>query len=201
MGQDLARRVAVPVGARGAMALQKRPQKLRRQFGELKARVVLQGADHGRGYRLHGAFGGSFMRLIGAQTAVQVVQQVAQDESVQRVQAEIDSERHAALPRTGTQAVVLLKGQHAESVVSGGSEPGAEFGLIGAKAAGPSGACGEEGIVAHNLLAGLRALQPAQILDQVANREISRVAQAATAILLADLVGKAAAWLRDRRPS
>ena len=53
------------------MALQKRPQKSRRGFGELEARIVLQSAGHGRGNRLHRAFGGAFMRLIGTQTAVQ----------------------------------------------------------------------------------------------------------------------------------
>ncbi len=191
MRPELARRVGHAIGAGVGVAGEKGTHGPRRCFGELEARVGLQRAGYVFRHRFHRALRRAFMRLVRPQAAVQVVQQVSQDEGMQSIHSEIDVELEAAVPRCGLHAVVLLEAEDAEAIVSGCIQRGAELRFIHAEAAGAVGAGGEEQVVAHNLFARLGPLQPPQILNQVADREVRRIAKTIAAVFFADLVRQA----------
>ena len=118
----------------------------------------------------------------------QLVDHVAQVQRIQHAHAEIDGELQPWLAAGGLDAVASLKQQHAEAVEAGILQRKAILRLIHAEAARAAGAGGEEDVVVEDLLAGHAfLLQQLQIPHQIADGEISRIALAVVAELLAGL--------------
>ena len=121
----------------------------------------------------------------------EVVQDVGRLEGVQRAEAE-----HAATASGPASPVCAFTPSSCWNVrTRKPSNPALrsarlELGLVHAEAARPAAARREEDVAVHDVLArhagGLEFLE---VLDQVADREVGRVAQAVVAVLLADEAG------------
>ena len=86
------------------------------------------------------------------------------------------------------EAALLLEQQHAEALEAGVAQRLAVLGDVGAEAAGAAGAGGHEHVVLDDVLDRdlLLVAQPGQVLHQVADGEVGRVALPAVAELLAE---------------
>src|SRR5439155_10221393 len=90
--------------------------------------------------------------------------------------------------RGGLDAVVLLEKQHAEAVEPGVLEREPVLRLVHPEPARSAGSGSEEDIVVEDLLArNSFFLQALQILDEVADSEVGRIALPVIAVLLAEL--------------
>ncbi len=127
--------------------------------------------------------------LVGADAVAERVEHVADQDRLE----ERDEERRVhleALLLAGRllEAALLLEQQHAEAVEAGVAQRLAVLGDVHAEAARAAGAGGQEDVVLDDLLGRdlLIVAQPGQVLDQVADGEVGRVALAAVAELLAE---------------
>ena len=112
-------------------------------------------------------------------------------QGVQHAHAEIDGELQSRFAGCGLDPFLLLEQQDAEAVEAGVLQREAVLGFVHAEAAGAAGAGGEEDVIIRRCRRGDMPcfLQALQILHQVADREVSRVALAVVAELLSELEG------------
>ena len=116
------------------------------------------------------------------------VQHVAAVQRVEDAQEEVQVHLQAGFGVGLAQAAGLLEQQHAEAVETGVAQRQAILGFVHAEAARSAGAGGEEDVAVDDFLLGQSLLfQALQILHQVADGEVSRVALAVVAVFLAGL--------------
>ncbi|MBI4263801.1 MAG: hypothetical protein HY657_05470 [Acidobacteria bacterium] len=117
-----------------------------------------------------------------------VVEDVAEVERAERPHAEVHGELQARLARGGPDAVGLLKQEHPEPVEARVLHAEAVLRLVHAEAARAARSRGEEHVVVDDLLAGEAGrFQMLEVLDQMPDGEIRRIALAVVAVLLAEL--------------
>ncbi len=132
----------------------------------------------------------AFLDLVGADEVAELVDAVAHVEGVEDAEEEVDVEGEAGLGVGLGEAAGLLEEQDAEAVVAGVAEGEAILGLVHAEAAGTAGAGGEEDVAVDDVLLGeALVFEVLEVLDQVADGEVGRVALAVVAELLAGLEG------------
>ena len=116
------------------------------------------------------------------------VHHVAAVQRVEDAEEEVEVHLQAGFGVGLIQAARLLEQQHAEAVESGVAQRQPVLGLVHAEAAGTAGAGREEDVAVDDFLLGEPLLFEAlQILHQVADGEIGRIALAVVAVLLAGL--------------
>ncbi len=134
------------------------------------------------------AVGLARVHLERTQRVRHLVHHIAAVERVEDAQEEIDIHFQAGLGVGLGQAAGLLEQQHAEAIETGVPQGQAIFRFIHPEAAGSAGAGREEDVAVDDFLLGNPLLfQGLQILHQVADREVRRVALAVVAILLSRL--------------
>ena len=115
--------------------------------------------------------------LVGTELVKHLVGDVAQIERVQHSHAEIDGEFQSRLARLGLEPIVLRKQQDAKPSKSSVLQRHPVLGFVHPEAARPARPRSEEDVVVQDLLPAKPAcFQPAQILDQIAHREICGIA-------------------------
>ena len=136
------------------------------------------------------AVGLAGVHFVGPQGVGHFVHHVAAVERVEDAQEEIQVHLQAGFGVGLAQPAGLLEQQHAEAVEPRVAQRQAVLGFVHAEAARPAGAGGEEHVAVDDFLLGQPLLfQALQILHQVADGEIGRVALAVVAVLLAGLEG------------
>ena len=126
--------------------------------------------------------------FVGANGVGDFVQHVAAVQRVEDAQEEVQVHLQAGFGVGLAQAAGLLEQQHAEAVETGVAQRQAILGFVHAEAAWSAGARREEHVAVDDFLLGQPLLfQALQILHQVADGEVSRVALAVVAIFLAGL--------------
>ena len=158
---------------------------------DLKRLAILQVLAEPVDHLAEDAVGLALVRFVGADLVDQVVDDVAQVHGIQHAEAEIDGELQSGLARGGLDSVAVLEQQDAEAVEAGILQRETIFGLVHAEAAGTARAGGKEDVVVQNLLAWHAFfLQELQILHQIADGEVGRIALAVVAEFLAGLEGR-----------
>jgi hypothetical protein len=126
--------------------------------------------------------------FVGANRVSDFVQHVAAVQRVEDAQEEVQIHLQAGFGVGLAQAAGLLEQQHAEAVETRVAQRQAILGFVHAEAAGSASARGEEHVAVDDFLLGQPLLfQALQILHQVADGEVSRVALAVVAVFLARL--------------
>ena len=129
--------------------------------------------------------------FIGTDAEDHLVHDVAEIERIEHAHAEVHRELQPGFARGRLHAVILLEQQHAEAVEARILQSQAIFRLVHAEAARTTGAGGEEDVVVDDLLLGHAAgFQALQVLHQVADREVRRIALPVVAVFLAQLEGR-----------
>ncbi len=146
--------------------------------------VLAQSVDH----LAEDAIRLALLRLIGANLIDEVVDHIAQVHGVQHPESKIDGKLQAGLTRGGFDSIAVFEEQNAEAVKSGILQGKPVFGLIHTEAAWAARTSGEEDEVVQNLLPRQALfLEELEILHQVADGEIGRIALAIITELLAGL--------------
>ncbi len=128
--------------------------------------------------------------FVGADGVGHFVHHVAAVQRVENAEEEVEVHLQAGFGVGLAQAAGLLEQQHAEAVETGVAQGQAVLGFVHAEAARSAGAGGEEHVAVDDFLLGEALLfQALQILHQVADGEIGRVALAVVAVLFAGLEG------------
>ena len=136
------------------------------------------------------AVGLAFVGFEGANLIDQVVDDVAHVHGVEHAEAEVDGELESWFAGSGLDAVAVLEEQDAKAVKTRVLQGKTVLGFVHAEAAGPTGSGGEEDEVIENLLASQAFfLEELQVLHEVADGEIRRIALTIVAKLLARLEG------------
>ncbi len=133
--------------------------------------------------------GRSRHHLVGADAVADHVQHVADQDRLQHRLEELGVHLEALLLAGGLlEAALLLEEQNAEALEARVAERLAVLGDVGAEAAGAAGAGRHEDVVLDDLLDRhlLVVAEPGEVLDQVADGEVGRVALTAVAELLAE---------------
>ena len=116
------------------------------------------------------------------------VHHVAAVQRVEDAEEEVDIHLQPGFGVRLVEAAGLLEQEHAEAVEPGIAQRQAVFGFVHAEAAGSASAGGEEDVPVDDFLLGNALLfERLQILHQVADGEVSRIALAVVAVLLAGL--------------
>ena len=150
---------------------------------QILAQTVHRLAEHAIGFAL--------LHFKRANLVDKIVEDVAHVHRIEHAEAEIDRELQARLAGRGLDSVAVLEQQHAEAIEAGIFQREAILGLIHAETARAAGARGEEDVVIEDVLARDAFLfEELQILHQVADREISRIALPVVAEFLAELEGR-----------
>ena len=134
----------------------------------------------------------AFFHFIGTDAVNHLVHDVAQIERVEHAHAEVDGELQAGFSRRRLHTIILLEEQYPEAVEARVLQRQAIFRLVHAEAARSAGAGGKEDVIVDDLLLGeaARRLQRLQVLHQIADGEVGRIALAVVAVLFAQLKGR-----------
>ena len=160
----------------------------RRALHDFKRRPVAQRRGELVHRALENLFGLALVHFKRAHLVDQVVHHVAHVQRVEHAESEVDGELQPRLAGSGLQPVAVVEQQHAEAVEARIFQREAILGFVHAEAARPAGARGKEDVVIENVLARhARLLERLEILHQVADREIGRIALPVVAVLLAQL--------------
>ena len=128
--------------------------------------------------------------FVGTDGVGHFVHHVAAVERVEDAEEEVEVHLQAGFGVGLAEPARLLEQQHAEAVEPGVAQRQAVLGFVHAEAARAAGAGGEEHVAVDDFLLGQSLLfQALQVLHQVADGEISGVALAVVAVLLAGLEG------------
>src|SRR5581483_6068710 len=132
----------------------------------------------------------ALFHFIGTDAIDHLVHDVAEIERVEHAAAEIDGELQAGFAGGRLYAIVLLEQQHAKVPKPRVLQSQAILRLIHAEAARPARPGSEEDVIVTDLLLrhALR-LEELQVLDEVADGEVRRVALPVVAVFLAQLEG------------
>ena len=126
--------------------------------------------------------------LVRTERVGDFVHHVAAVERVEDAEEEVEIHLQPGFGVGLAQAAGLLEQQHAEAVEPGVAQGQAVFGFIHAEAAGTAGAGGEEDVPVDDfLLAETLFFEALEVLDEVADGEIGRIALAVVAVFLAGL--------------
>src|SRR5262249_27238092 len=136
------------------------------------------------------AIGLALIRLIRTDLEDEIVEHVTQVHGVQHAGSEIDGELQTGLAGGGFDAIAVFKQQDAETIEAGVLQRVAVFGFIHAKAAWTAGSRGKEDEVVENLLPRKPFFfKELQVLHQVSDGKVRRIALAIVAKFLAGLEG------------
>src|SRR5438046_5960549 len=109
---------------------------------------------------------------------------------VKHAETKVDGEFESRFARGCFDAVAVFKQQHAEAVKSSILQRKPILGFVHAEAAWSARSRGEEDVVVQNLLArNTFLLQKLEILHQISDSKICRIALAVVAVLFAGLKG------------
>ena len=128
--------------------------------------------------------------LVGTDLVNHVVDHIAQVHRVELAHAEVGGEFQAGITGHSIDTMVLLEKQDSKLSEPRILQRHSILGLVGAEAARPAGSRSNKNVIGNDFLAGKTScfLRP-QELDEVADGEVSRIALAVVAILLAGLEG------------
>ena len=154
----------------------------------LPRRLLLQHLVHVVHDFIHGGVGRAGLNFERPDGIADLVDAVAHIHAVEHVQEEVGVHAQAGFGAGLVKPSALLEQQHAEAVIAGVAQRQAVLGFVHAEAARATGAGGQEDIVVDNVLPlHARAFERLQVLHQVPDGEIRRIALAVVAILLAEL--------------
>ena len=136
------------------------------------------------------AVGFALIHFVRTDLIDQVVEHIAQMHGVEHAEAEINGELQSRLARGGLDAIAVFEQQDAEAIEARILQREAIFSFVHAEAAGTARTCSKEDVIVQNLLTRKAFfLQELQILHQIADREIRRIALAVVPEFLARLEG------------
>ncbi len=139
---------------------------------------------------LDGLVGCARNNLVGTNLVNQVVDHIAQVDGVELAHAEVNGKFQAGIAGHRIDAMVLLEKQDAKTAEARILERHAVLGLVGAEAARPAGSRSEKNVMVENFLAREASrFERLQELYEVADGEVSGIALAVVAKLLAGLEG------------
>ena len=128
--------------------------------------------------------------LVGTDLVNHVVDHIAQVHRVELAHAEVCGELQAGITGHSIDAMVLLEKQDPKAPEPRILKRHSILGLVRAEAARPAGSRSNKNVIVEDFLARkTSSFQRPQELDEVANGEVSRIALAVVAILLARLEG------------
>ena len=141
--------------------------------------------------RLEHAVGLPRVHLVGADLIGDVVDEVTDVEGIDDPEEEVEVHLEPRLEFRLVEPPLLLEELHAEAVEAGVPQRQPEFRLVHPEAARPARPRGEEDVTVEDLLPGepLR-LETLQVLHEVADGEVGRVALPVVAELLSRLEGR-----------
>ena len=126
--------------------------------------------------------------FVGTKRVGHLVHHVAAVEGVEDAEEEVEIHLQAGFGIGLAEAAGLLEQEHAETVEAGVAQGQAVLGLVHAETAGSAGAGREEHVAVDDFLLGEPLLfQVLQVLHQVTDGEVGRVALAVVAVFLAGL--------------
>ena len=129
-----------------------------------------------------------FIHLERAHLVNHIVHHVAHVQGIEHAQAEVDREFESGFAGSRLQAVAIVEQKHAEAVKARILQRKAVFGFVHAEPARAAGARGKEHVIIENFLARLaRSFEGLQVLHEVADGEVGRIALAVVAILFPEL--------------
>jgi hypothetical protein len=134
------------------------------------------------------AFGLALVHFKRTNLVNQIVEHIAHMHGVQHAKSEVDREFQSRLARCRLDPIAVLEQQHSEPIEPGILQCEAILRLIHAKPARSAGPRRKENVVVQNVPSwNAFLLEELQILHQIANRKICRIALPVVAELFADL--------------
>ncbi len=153
-------------------------------------RLLAQHLVHVVDYFVEDGVGLAGVRFERTHLVADLVDDVAHVQSVEQVEEEVEIHFQTGFGVGLVQAAGLLEQHHAEAIEPGVAQGKTVFGFVHAEPARPAGAGSQEDVVPDQVFlpdAGL--FQLLQVLHQVADREVRRIALAVVAVFLAELKG------------